>query len=110
MAETRRFRTPTRRGPGEGIAAHDPVIVVGLGRFGATLAEHLVALGHEVLGVDTDAAIVQRHSRVLTQTVEAAFCGHATLASVHVLTTRHGVEGPVRLTTEKVGPLTVASR
>jgi trk system potassium uptake protein TrkA len=71
LAETRRFRSSTRRGPGEGIAAQDPVIVVGLGRFGATLAEHLVALGHEVLGVDTDATLVQRHSRLLTQTVEA---------------------------------------
>jgi len=47
------------------------VLVVGLGRFGAALAEQLVSLGHEVLGVDLDPALVQQHSRHLTQTVEA---------------------------------------
>jgi trk system potassium uptake protein TrkA len=46
-------------------------MVVGLGRFGASLATTLVAMGHEVLGVDTDPVIVQRFSTVLTQTVEA---------------------------------------
>ncbi len=47
------------------------------------------------------------HIRWFTPTVEAAFCGHATLAAVHVLMVRHGVRGPVRLTTEEVGPLVV---
>lgn len=45
--------------------------MIGLGRFGAALATSLVALGHEVLGVDTDPAIVQRYSSLLTQTMEA---------------------------------------
>jgi trk system potassium uptake protein TrkA len=35
------------------------VIVIGLGRFGSALADTLVELGHEVLGVDADAQIVQ---------------------------------------------------
>jgi trk system potassium uptake protein TrkA len=47
------------------------VLVIGLGRFGSALATQLVELGHEVLGVDADPALVQRHSRVLTQAVEA---------------------------------------
>jgi trk system potassium uptake protein TrkA len=46
-------------------------MVIGLGRFGGALATSLVELGHEVLGVDTDAGLVQRFSRALTQTVQA---------------------------------------
>jgi trk system potassium uptake protein len=70
LAELRPFRRSTRPQPGE-LAAHDPVLVIGLGRFGSALATQLVELGHEVLGVDADPTLVQRHSRVLTQTVEA---------------------------------------
>lgn len=70
MAELRPFRRSTRPRPGE-LSAHDPVLVIGLGRFGSALATQLVELGHEVLGVDADPALVQRHSRVLTQAVEA---------------------------------------
>ena len=47
------------------------VLVVGLGRFGSALAETLVNLGHEVLGVDSDAENVQRNADVLTHVVEA---------------------------------------
>ena len=49
----------------------DPVLVVGLGRFGGALAESLVELGHEVLAVDADARRVQRFSGRLTSVVEA---------------------------------------
>lgn len=35
------------------------VIVIGLGRFGSALADTLVELGHQVLGVDADPNIVQ---------------------------------------------------
>jgi trk/ktr system potassium uptake protein len=47
------------------------VLVVGLGRFGSALAETLVSLGHEVLGVDSDAENVQRSADLLTHVVEA---------------------------------------
>ena len=47
------------------------VLVVGLGRFGSALAETLVDLGHEVLGVDSDAENVQRNADLLTHVVEA---------------------------------------
>ncbi len=49
----------------------EPVLVVGLGRFGAALAESLVALGHEVLAVDGDPRRVQHWSSRLTSVVEA---------------------------------------
>ncbi len=48
----------------------DPVLVVGLGRFGSSVAEHLEDLGHEVLAVDHNAERVQHWSGRLTSTVE----------------------------------------
>lgn len=49
----------------------EPVLVVGLGRFGAAVAETLVGLGHEVLAVDGDAERVQHFASRLTSVVEA---------------------------------------
>ena len=40
-------------------ANNDNVVVIGLGRFGGQVAESLLNLGHEVLGIDTDEHIVQ---------------------------------------------------
>lgn len=48
--------------------SHD-YAVIGLGRFGASLALKLVALGHSVLGVDRDIALSQSFADELTQTV-----------------------------------------
>lgn len=47
------------------------ILVVGLGRFGRALAETLVSLGHEVLGVDRDHRAVQEAASALTHVVEA---------------------------------------
>ena len=47
------------------------MLVVGLGRFGSALAETLMDLGHQVLGVDADPAIVQDLAGSLTHVVEA---------------------------------------
>ena len=49
----------------------DPVLVIGLGRFGSALAQSLVDLGHEVLGVDRSDALVQEWSGKLTSVVQA---------------------------------------
>lgn len=49
----------------------ETVIVVGLGRFGTAVAQSLVRMGHEVLGVDEDAERVQRLSDRLTHVVQA---------------------------------------
>ena len=46
------------------------VVVIGLGRFGSALAEELVRAGHEVMGVDTDHAVVQRMAPLLTHVVQ----------------------------------------
>lgn len=71
MAERFSARWSRRRNATPDLGDSDQVLVIGLGRFGAALATSLVALGHEVLGVDTDPAIVQRYSTLLTQTIEA---------------------------------------
>jgi trk system potassium uptake protein TrkA len=54
-----------------GVQHHGEIIVIGLGRFGSALANSLVGLGYEVLGVDFDAEIVQEHAGSLTHVVQA---------------------------------------
>ena len=49
----------------------DGVVVIGLGRFGSAVANSLVRLGHEVLGIDESAEIVQQWSDRLTHVVQA---------------------------------------
>ena len=44
-------------------------LVIGLGRFGSSLAMALADAGHEVLAVDTDMEVVQRLSNRLTHAV-----------------------------------------
>ncbi|ANU07322.1 potassium channel family protein [Paraurantiacibacter namhicola] len=48
-----------------------PVLVIGLGRFGSAVATTLERMGHEVLGADVSAELVQGHAEGLTQVVEA---------------------------------------
>ncbi len=52
-------------------AQRDAVVVIGLGRFGGAVAESLVELGHEVLGIDENPAIVQAWAERLTHVVQA---------------------------------------
>lgn len=49
----------------------NPILVIGLGRFGGAIAESLTELGREVLAVDSDHAIVQSYAGRLTHVVEA---------------------------------------
>ncbi|WP_341481923.1 TrkA family potassium uptake protein [Halopseudomonas nanhaiensis] len=49
----------------------DGVAVLGLGRFGSAVADSLLSLGHEVLGVDIDGARVQHWADHLTQVAQA---------------------------------------
>lgn len=45
--------------------------VIGLGRFGSSVAESLSALGHEVLGIDSNPHLVEEHQEGLTHVVQA---------------------------------------
>lgn len=47
------------------------IIVIGLGRFGRSVAKTLHNLGHDVLAIDTDEKIVQNMSGEITHTIQA---------------------------------------
>ena len=49
----------------------DAVVIIGLGRFGGAVAQSLIRMGHEVLGIDEDADLVQRWADQLTHVVQA---------------------------------------
>lgn len=60
------------------------VVVIGLGRFGGAVAESLVHLGHEVLAIDEDAALVQSWADRLTHVVQADTTNTETLRRLGV--------------------------
>jgi trk system potassium uptake protein len=55
------------------------IIVVGLGRFGVSLAANMSLMGHEVLALDTDEQKVQNASGKATHTVQADATDEAVL-------------------------------
>ncbi len=69
----------------------DSVVVIGLGRFGAAVARSLAQLGHEVLGIDENADLVQELSGTLTQVVQANTTNVETLRQLNVAGFQHGV-------------------
>ena len=62
----------------------DGVVVIGLGRFGGAVANSLVRLGHDVLGIDESAEIVQQWSDQLTHVVQADSTNSDTLRRLGV--------------------------
>ena len=48
-----------------------PIMIIGLGRFGGAVSRTLERMGHEVLAVDIDPALVQEFAGELTKVVEA---------------------------------------
>ncbi|MBD0271087.1 MAG: TrkA family potassium uptake protein [Acetobacteraceae bacterium] len=60
------------------------VAVIGLGRFGGAVADTLVRLGHDVLGVDEDAEVVQSWADRLTHVVQADTTSSDTLRRLGV--------------------------
>ena len=69
----------------------DSVVVIGLGRFGSAVARSLAQLGHEVLGIDENEALVQEMSGVLTNVVQANTTNVETLRQLNVAEFQHGV-------------------
>ena len=65
-------------------SGEEGVVVIGLGRFGGQVAESLTKLGHDVLGIDEDAEIVQRMADKLTHVVEADSTDEEALRQVGV--------------------------
>ncbi|MEJ3746010.1 TrkA family potassium uptake protein [Actinomycetes bacterium KLBMP 9797] len=64
--------------------ADENVAVIGLGRFGGQVAQSLVRLGHEVMGVDHDPRIVQQWADDLTHVVQADSTDEAALRQVGI--------------------------
>jgi trk system potassium uptake protein len=60
------------------------VVVIGLGRFGGAVADSLIRLGHEVMAIDEDAALVQSWAERLTQVVQADTTNTETLRKLGV--------------------------
>lgn len=58
------------------------VLVIGLGRFGSSLAKTLVEMGHDVMAVDSDAQRVQDHLEELTHVRQADCTSEAALKQV----------------------------
>ncbi|MET9716862.1 TrkA family potassium uptake protein [Streptomyces rochei] len=64
----RRRKRPGTRRPD---SRDQRVAVIGLGRFGSSLASELMRRDWDVLGIDTDARLVQKHSDSLTHSAVA---------------------------------------
>lgn len=72
-------------------ARGDSVVVIGLGRFGTSVARSLVASGHEVLGIDEDEERVQALAGELSHVVRADATDLAALRQLSVTDFAHAV-------------------
>ena len=75
------------------VKADAGVVVIGLGRFGGAVAQSLIRMGHEVLGIDEDPELVQRWADDLTHVVQADTTDADTLRSLGVPEFQHVVVG-----------------
>ncbi len=71
----------------------DSVVVIGLGRFGGAVAQSLMDLGHDVMGIDTAAEPVQRWSERLTHAVQADATDVPTMRQLGVADFSHAIVG-----------------
>ena len=55
----------------ERIKHEGEIVVIGLGRFGSSVAHTLIEMGYEVLGIDANEQVVQDHAGALTHVVQA---------------------------------------
>jgi trk system potassium uptake protein TrkA len=70
------------RGPNKHSAS--TIAVIGLGRFGTSLALELVKGGREVLGIDSDEKLVQNISDKLTHVIQADSTDEAALRELGI--------------------------
>ena len=80
-----RRRRSRRSDPAQRPTAHDQrIAVIGLGRFGSSLALELMKRGWDVLGVDEDPELVQKYADALTHTAAADCTDMETLQQLGV--------------------------
>lgn len=73
------------------VAGPSSAVVIGLGRFGSSLALKLMASGTEVLGVGGNEEVVQEHNGLLTHVVRADSTREASLRQLNVQDFPHAV-------------------
>ncbi|MBI1904894.1 MAG: TrkA family potassium uptake protein [Rhodocyclales bacterium] len=71
----------------------DSVVVIGLGRFGSSVAQSLMRMGHDVMGIDRDASPVQEWADLLTHTVQADATNVGIMRQLGVADFAHAVVG-----------------
>jgi trk system potassium uptake protein len=74
-------------------AQGDSVVVIGLGRFGGAVAQSLMSLGHDVMGIDRDAEPVQAWADRLTHAVQADATNEMVLRQLGVADFQHAIVG-----------------
>lgn len=74
-------------------AQGDSVVVIGLGRFGGAVAQSLMSLGHDVMGIDRDSDPVQAWADRLTHAVQADATNEMVLRQLGVADFRHAIVG-----------------
>ena len=78
---------------GLSFASGDSVVVIGLGRFGGAVAESLMRLGHDVMGIDRDGELVQLWADKLTHAVQADTTNEAVMRQLGVGDFAHAIVG-----------------
>ena len=68
-------------------------VVIGLGRFGSSIAKTLYNLGYDVLGIDIDEEIVQSMADLITHTVQADATDENTLKTLGIRNFDVGIVG-----------------
>ena len=71
----------------------DSVVVIGLGRFGGAVAQSLMSLGHDVMGIDHDEGPVQAWADRLTHAVQADATNVMVLRQLGVADLPHAIVG-----------------
>lgn len=74
-------------------SAGDSVVVIGLGRFGGSVAHSLMTLGHDVMGIDRDAEPVQAWADRLTHSVQADATNVMVMRQLGVADFQHAIVG-----------------
>jgi trk system potassium uptake protein TrkA len=72
-------------------SAGDSVVVIGLGRFGGAVAQSLVRLGHDVMGIDHKEDLVQVWGDRLTHAVQADSTNESVMLQLGVADFSHAI-------------------
>lgn len=71
----------------------DSVVVIGLGRFGSAVAQSLMRLGHDVMGIDADPEPVQQWADLLTHAIQADSTNLNVMRQLGVADFAHAIVG-----------------